>query len=214
MAFAYSPHQKPSAMTVDNILDKVTHSCCGNLGLGKDEDDAKPEDSIVDEKKTDEKSNEVADEPQKQEQAPPKKSKLCTGTGKDTKYEEVMWDDLPKEASEAAAVLGFDKESWDSNAWLDIQDYRWEDMSEGQVAAATALGWDIDSWNDKYEEKSWADIPENVKSAAEKLGFTQEMWDDDEWPEDIKHKDYDDLTKDQQVLVAVLGYTKIDWDES
>lgn len=197
-------------MTVKDLLGKVTHACCGALGLGDDDEDGKPLPIYG-------KPNKASDEV-KPEQAPPvkkaTKSSKFTGTGKDTKYEEVMWDNLPKEASEAAAVLGFDKESWDTNAWLDIQDYWWGDLSEEQKAAAIALGWDQISWDSKYEEANWVDLPANVVKAAESLGFTQEMWDDDSWPEGLAEKDYDELTKEEAAAVAVLGYTKIDWDES
>ncbi len=203
---------------VKEILDKVSHACCGALGLGDDDDDAKPMPIYGNPNKKPEGKEEAPQEqapPAKpQEQAPPTKANKFSGTGKDTKYEDVKWADLPKEASEAAAVLGFDQEKWDSDTWIDIQDYWWEDLSEEQAAAATALGWDITSWDNKYEEASWKDVPESVKKAAESLGFTEEMWDDDAWPEGLCEKSYSDLTKDEAAAVAVLGYTKIDWDES
>lgn len=195
------------------ILEKVTHACCGALGLEDDDDDVKPTPMAAKpNKKTESKPEE------KQEQAPPVKStskaSKFSGTGKDTKYEEVKWKELPKDAKEAATALGYDEEKWDTDAWIDIQDYWWEDLSEEQAAAATALGWDITSWDNKYEESSWADLPDNVEKAAVFLGFTQEMWDDDSWPEGLEEKSYDDLTKDEVAAVAVLGYNKIDWEES
>lgn len=208
---------------VKEILEKVTQSCCGALGLGDDDDEQDKPLKILgnpNKKETEDKPDEeVAEpEPMMQEQAPPikpsKEPKKFTGTGKDTKYEEVKWADLPKEASEAAAVLGYDEEKWDTDEWVDIQDYWWEDLSEEQAAAATALGWDIASWDNKYESSNWADVPDDVKKAAESLGFTQEMWDDDSWPEGLAEKSHDDLTKEEVAAVAVLGYNKIDWDES
>lgn len=199
-------------MTVKDLLDKVTHTCCGALGLGDDDGDGKPLPIYGKPNKKPE---------AKQEQAPPaadtkttKTAPTFTGKGTDTKYETVMWDDLPKEAQEAATVLGFDKESWNTDAWLDIQDYWWEDLSEEQAAAATALGWDKTSWDNKYEDSKWDDVPADVQKAATSLGFTQEMWDDDDWPEGLAEKDYADLTKEEASAVAVLGYNKIDWDES
>jgi len=199
-------------MTVKDLLEKVAHTCCGAIGLNDDEGnsgDGKPLPIYGNPNKK--KTNKVE---QKQEQAPAKTPSTTTTKfkGKETKYEVTMWDDLPKGAKDAAAVLGFDKESWDTDKWLDIQDYWWEDMSEEQKTAATTLGWDVTSWDNKYEQTEWKDVPNDVKKAAESLGFTQEMWDDDSWPEGLEHKDHDELTKDEKAAVAVMGYNKLDWD--
>eukprot|EP00548_Thalassiothrix_antarctica_P000848 CAMPEP_0194146088 /NCGR_PEP_ID=MMETSP0152-20130528/19560_1 /TAXON_ID=1049557 /ORGANISM="Thalassiothrix antarctica, Strain L6-D1" /LENGTH=70 /DNA_ID=CAMNT_0038846509 /DNA_START=61 /DNA_END=273 /DNA_ORIENTATION=- len=68
--------------------------------------------------------------------------------------------------------------------------------------------------SNKYEDHDWEELEDEVKAAAEVLGYTQEMWDNDEEPEDIEDEDWDDLDKKQQEAAKVLGYTKEGWDTS
>lgn len=82
---------------------------------------------------------------------------------KTNKYEHVGWDELSKEAREAATTLGYDKSFWDDGALPGIINVLWEDLSEQQVAAVTALGWDSNSWNTKHEEMKWMSCQEHEK---------------------------------------------------
>lgn len=74
-------------------------------------------------------------------------------TGKATKFEDVMFADMPKKAQAAAEALGFDEEKWNNQGWPRCEDKWWEDLSSKEQEAATELGWDIDSWDEKYENK-------------------------------------------------------------
>jgi hypothetical protein len=131
--------------------------------------------------------------------------------GKDTKYEDAFWDDLPSNIREAAMVLGFDKESWDDYGWPESEETSWGDLTLMERNAAETLGYDITSWDTKYSDKNWKDVPKNVKEAAMFVGFTQELWNDDSWPEGL-NKDWDELTPAEQKAVMVLGYNKWAWE--
>jgi len=76
-------------------------------------------------------------------------------TYRDTKYEHVWWDELPEEAREAVAALGYDEYTWNTGELPSSIDVVWEDLSEVQVAAAATLGWDPSFWNQRYEKMKW-----------------------------------------------------------
>jgi hypothetical protein len=63
-----------------------------------------------------------------------------------------------------------------------------------------------------YNDVEWDNLPEDVKKAAETLGYNQELWDEDDIPDSIEDCDWDDLTKDQQDAATVLGYDQESWD--
>lgn len=201
-------------MTVKDLIEQVTNICCSGLHQGEDE---KPTKIYGNPNK---KNNKVSEEPKKEEPKLEEKtteeshtaSKNASFSGKDTKYLDYTWEKLPKDAREAATSLGYDKDSWDPPGWPESQDKWFEELTEEERKAAITLGWDITSWDNKYEELNWADIPDQVKHAAEILGFDQHMWDHDHWPE-FEHKSYDELTKEEKRCVNVLGYNKHDWDE-
>jgi len=65
----------------------------------------------------------------------------------------------------------------------------------------------------KYEDLDWKQLPEDVRKAAELLGYTKKMWDHDKEPKLVKDSDWDDLTKEQQAAATVLGYTAGNWSD-
>jgi hypothetical protein len=140
------------------------------------------------------------------------KPKLSLGfTGKETKFDSVVYAKLPENAKGAVTTLGFTPETWDDHGWPSSSDKWFEDLTAEERAAAETLGWDEASWDHKYENKNWADLPALVQKAATSAGFTQEMWDGDEWPEGL-HTGWDELTDSQKQAMNVLGYHKWVWD--
>lgn len=63
----------------------------------------------------------------------------------------------------------------------------------------------------KYDDYDWDELPEDVKAAAELLGYTKKIWDTDGKPETHDY-DWDDLSEDQKKAAAVFGYDKDKWD--
>jgi hypothetical protein len=102
--------------------------------------------------------------------------------GKNTKYEDFTWNQLPRGARNAAETLGLDQSTWDAKGWSQTEEKSWSGLTSDERDAATTLGWDKSAWDHKYNDKNWSDLPGNVQSAAQNLGFTQQMWDNDQWP--------------------------------
>jgi hypothetical protein len=153
-------------MTVKDLIEKLTNFCCSALDH---EEDKKPTNIYGGPNK----KNKIAEEPKKEEPQLEEEHKPVQFSGKDTKYLDYKWDGLPKDAQQAAVALGFDQDSWDNAGWPVTQDKWWSDLTETETAGATAMGWDETSWDNKYEELNWADIPPQVKLAAETFGFDQ-----------------------------------------
>lgn len=66
----------------------------------------------------------------------------------------------------------------------------------------------------KYDDEDWGDLPEDVRKAAEVLGYDEDSWEDDETPEEIDDKDWGDLTPEQQAAATTLGYDEDAWNSS
>ena len=60
-----------------------------------------------------------------------------------------------------------------------------------------------------YEKYEWDELPNEVKDAAEQLGYTQGIWEEEE---ENNLSSYDELTETQRFAAARLGYTKNTWD--
>ena len=136
-----------------------------------------------------------------------------TFTDKETKYESVMFANLPTDAKAAAIALGFDEKSWNECGWPESESKWWEDLTAEEMKAASTLGWDKSAWDDKYESLNFADLPTHVTKAATSLGFTTEMWDGDHWPE-FGHKHWMDLSEKEKCALNVIGWTQWKWDHS
>jgi hypothetical protein len=54
---------------------------------------------------------------------------------------------LPEEIREAAKLLGYDKEIWDTDDEPSDCDEWWKDLSKEQQEAALKLGYSAESWN-------------------------------------------------------------------
>lgn len=196
---------------VGKLLEKITDACCAQLD--KKHSSAQTAEQKKPVKKTEQP---VKKTDEKKTGGPVTNNKLRFGkkgaAGAETKYEDVMWEKMPKKVQEAATTLGYDKDSWNEDRWVPhVSDKWWDDFSDEQKEAAKTIGWDQSAWDSKYEDKNWKDVPEHVQKAATSLGFTQEMWDSEGWPESTK-KWWDDMSKDEQAALMTFGYCKHTWD--
>lgn len=143
---------------------------------------------------------------------PPHEAGKHTGnfSDKDTKYDDVVFANLPADVKRAVATLGFTQETWDNHGWVESEDKHWHDLTPEERKAAETLGWDETAWDTQYEKKYWEELPPVVKDAAASAGFSQKLWDDDEWPENL-HKGWKELTSDDRRAMNVLGYHKSTW---
>ncbi|KAL7575134.1 hypothetical protein ACA910_000500 [Epithemia clementina (nom. ined.)] len=62
-------------------------------------------------------------------------------------YVDYDWDELPDVAKKAAAVLGYNKQTWDDDEESEFDDYSWKELNQEQQQAAAILGYDEKSWN-------------------------------------------------------------------
>ena len=77
---------------------------------------------------------------------------ICCCLPKFPKYADHTWDELPDDAKEAAAVLGYTKKLWDKKRTPEpIDDRDWEDLTLEQQAAAIVLGYDQYMWDNADE---------------------------------------------------------------
>ena len=63
------------------------------------------------------------------------------------KYNNVYWNELPKDAQKAARVLGFKAKSWDHSQYPPILEKPWELLNSGEKDAAITLGYSQRTWN-------------------------------------------------------------------
>ena len=133
------------------------------------------------------------------------------------------WDKLTPEERAAAEVLGYEAEAWpqpckEADDWPE-----WDDASEKEQAAWQALGLDDDAWppgsglfdgfdDDDARNKTWDELLEDEREAAELLGWTQPTFDEDAFTRFVD-ENYDDLTEAQQEAVDTLGIAEDAWDE-
>ena len=112
--------------------------------------------------------------------------------GMDVATENMTWAELSEEQQEAAGVLGYDQELWDTSDKI-------EDI------AANTTGVD-------YETLSWNELPPEAKSAAETLGWTEDKWDSEDgeaWSDGFY---WSQLPPEAQLAAAVLGYDELSWN--
>jgi hypothetical protein len=64
----------------------------------------------------------------------------------------------------------------------------------------------------KYDECDWVELPEDVKKAAEALGYTHKLWDKGKEPAACD-KYFKDLSPEQQEHAKKLGYDQKSWDK-
>ena len=65
----------------------------------------------------------------------------------------------------------------------------------------------------KYDDHDWRELPEDVKKAAEILGYNKKLWDKD-GKAASEEKDWDELSAEEQAAATTLGYNQASWDSS
>jgi len=155
-------------------------------------------------------------------------------TGEDTKipnYDAWEWDDLPQHIKDAASLLGYTKEDWDSSEKIDTTERKWSDLTRIEKNAARSIGYTKRYWNrDIFDTEStlypsqvsstypyvyasflWSELPEDIRSAAEYLGYTHELWDNSkDLP--LQSKKWGELTAPQRAAAEELGFDEEVWN--
>jgi len=146
------------------------------------------------------------------------------------KFIEMNWEDLPQNIKNAAAALGFTEPSWDSGEPFADCDKKWEDLTRREKHAALTIGLNKHVWNQQvfystlyptsitvfrfhYASFLWEDIPEDVQSAAEYLGYTETSWDDSEYLP-LFGTSWEGLTDPQKSAAESLGFDQDAWNGS
>jgi hypothetical protein len=62
-----------------------------------------------------------------------------TWDASNNKWQKIPWDQLPSDIQSHAAVLGFDKDLWDSGANVDKTSYGWDELSGAQQQSASII---------------------------------------------------------------------------
>lgn len=63
------------------------------------------------------------------------------------KWDDCDWDELPDEIRNAASILGYDQNIWDTDDEPSDCDEWWKDLTPEQQKAASKLGYNEKSWN-------------------------------------------------------------------
>ena len=126
-------------------------------------------------------------------------------------YSDDWWEDLPDKAKRAAKVLGYDQESWDTDAPVPYDSQSFSECSYQEKQAAMYLHM---SPIDKKLDLWWDDVDEETKKYAHVLGWDHHKWDDDWEIEDLpcEHWNWNDMTNEQQEAGRHFGYGRGTWD--
>lgn len=65
--------------------------------------------------------------------------------------EDKKWDELCEKEKDAARKLGYGKQKWDTDGWVDSEGKKWDQLDSAEKEGAQALGWTQASWDDDYE---------------------------------------------------------------
>jgi hypothetical protein len=112
-------------------------------------------------------------------------------------------------------VMGYVACAWIMVIVILISD--WDALSK-QIRERVAAGdLDIESCSTDgsglYGAYDWKELPDDVRAAAELLGYTKFLWDHDKEPEEAE-KDWAELTPEQQEAATLLGYDETKWDDA
>ena len=122
---------------------------------------------------------------------------------------------------EAALVLGFNAESWESSQVQQptSTEKTWMEMTDEEKAALKTLRYSASTWRNREPHSSyklWGDLTDDEKIAAVVLGYRAANWNDragQAKPPDHVGKTWSKLTLDEQAALGVLGFTKTLWND-
>lgn len=156
-----------------------------------------------------------------------------TGNATDIWYPQWVWNDLPRFIQNAAAVLGYDAKTWNQDLEVATTGKRWDELTLKEKNAARAIGYNKWEWNNHvfikekativptgttsafsfyYASYMWRDLPEDVRSAAEYLGYTKSTWDEGVFLPLLNTK-WGKLTDAQRTAAQEIGYDEATWND-
>ena len=65
--------------------------------------------------------------------------------------------------------------------------------------------------NKSYINYDWTDLPENIKNAAQRIGYNKKIWNTD-GDLSINEKEWNDLNSKEQQDLKTIGYSEASWD--
>jgi hypothetical protein len=125
------------------------------------------------------------------------------------------WDDLSGGEKDAAAKLGFNKQSWEGQTPIATDDLTWNELSDAQRSAATQLGFNKKNW-DCMEDAHESQVKKGLsKHTIHKWSTTETVWDKSilmgcDAP--IGAKSWDDLSTKERSAAQQLGFDKKSWE--
>jgi len=152
--------------------------------------------------------------------------KVVEQNGGNINYDEYDWADLPLKIQEAAIVLGYTAQMWDSDEEPASSKKDWDELALQEQEAARRMGFNRRKWdNDQsgvtdeenrsastdYDDYDWDELPFMIQQAARLLGYTKIMWDTDKEPASA-NKDWVELSAQEQEAALKLGYDQRKWD--
>ena len=133
--------------------------------------------------------------------------------------DDMFWSKLSDDQRNAALFLGYTSTAWDADDDTIIEElYAMLDWSSGlssdQRLAFTYLGYNSGSYENFYDDYSFAELPADVQTAANAVGYTQKVWDecDEEVCAKVDDKFWKGLKKGERINMKVLGYDCWTWN--
>ncbi|KAL3920484.1 MAG: hypothetical protein SGILL_003239 [Bacillariaceae sp.] len=141
-------------------------------------------------------------------------------------YDDMDWDELPKDVRAAAICLQYTQDTWDEDGKSPLDDLDWRELTADQQKAAGVLGYNQRTWDDDDDCNNdddsfsdaadsllsfeWNELTAHAKQAARSLGYNKSNWHD---PNDnpIRKKAWCDLTSVEQEAAHTLGFDERMW---
>ena len=150
----------------------------------------------------------------------------------------IPWDDLPFTTQIAAATLGHDEATWNSNGAVFTDLIPWNELDVEQQDAAVTLGYNEYLWNmlrgfvdpvstttttnavnpaassgtpQNWGSYFWIDLPDDIRAQAIVLGYEENSWNNGERI-DVDDLFWAELSTEQQQAASALGYSQDTWD--
>jgi len=126
----------------------------------------------------------------------------------------TVWLHIDLQGLTFSIVMGYVVCAWIMVIVIFVSD--WEALSD-QIRDRVVNGdLDVQSCstedNGLYGAYDWDELPDEVKLAAELLGYRKFLWDENKEPEEAE-KDWSELSPEQQEAATVLGYDADKWNK-
>jgi hypothetical protein len=126
----------------------------------------------------------------------------------------TVWLRIDLQGLTFSIVIGYVMCAWIMVIVILVSD--WQALSD-EIRERVANGdLDIESCSTEgsglYGAYDWDELPDEVRAAAELLGYKKFIWDHDKEPEEAE-KDWSELTPAQQEAATVLGYDEHKWNK-